>query len=85
MNIKNTFKHAAAAISFALLLSPLAADSGNGKQQAVSEGQGPLLSETLASLPYEELSAAEINGLVLMREEEKLARDVYQYLYSVPL
>lgn len=33
--------------------------------------------------PVEELSQEEINGLLLMREEEKLARDVYLELYDV--
>ncbi len=35
------------------------------------------------SLPFEELSTEETNGLIFMREEEKLARDVYLTLYSV--
>lgn len=34
------------------------------------------------ALPSEPLSDAEINSLVLMREEEKLARDVYRTLYD---
>lgn len=33
--------------------------------------------------PVEELSQEEINGLLLMREEEKLARDVYLTLYDI--
>ena len=36
----------------------------------------------IASLPYEELSEAEMNGLLQMREAEKLARDVYLTLYQ---
>lgn len=36
----------------------------------------------IASLPHEELSEAEIKGLLHMREEEKLARDVYLTLYQ---
>lgn len=36
----------------------------------------------VASLPNQSLSQAEIDGLLLMREEEKLARDVYQTLYG---
>lgn len=35
------------------------------------------------SYPMEELSQEEIQGLLLMREEEKLARDVYLALYDV--
>lgn len=33
-------------------------------------------------LAYEELSPEEIGGLIFMREEEKLARDVYNTLYT---
>lgn len=36
----------------------------------------------IRALPNEELSEAEVAGLLLMREEEKLARDVYQTLYE---
>jgi len=35
-----------------------------------------------ASAPFEELSQQEIDGLLQMREEEKLARDVYMALYE---
>jgi hypothetical protein len=37
---------------------------------------------SIADLPEESLSEAERAGLLLMREEEKLARDVYQTLYE---
>jgi len=33
-------------------------------------------------LDYEELSPEETAGLIFMREEEKLARDVYNALYA---
>ena len=36
----------------------------------------------VASLPMQDLSQAETAGLMLMREEEKLARDVYETLYD---
>lgn len=36
----------------------------------------------VANLPVEELTDDEINGLLLMREEEKLAHDVYITLYN---
>jgi hypothetical protein len=36
----------------------------------------------VADLPYEELSEAEMDGLLQMIEEEKLARDVYLTLYQ---
>ena len=35
------------------------------------------------TLPYEELSDAELAGIVFMREEEKLARDVYREMYDI--
>ena len=35
------------------------------------------------TLPYEELNDAELGALTLMREEEKLARDVYLHLYDI--
>jgi len=35
----------------------------------------------IANLPLEDISAAEAEGLTLMREEEKLARDVYRMMY----
>ncbi|MBA7521737.1 hypothetical protein ES705_13848 [subsurface metagenome] len=38
--------------------------------------------EALELLPMEELSQGEIDGLMYMREEEKLARDVYLRLYE---
>ncbi|HPI97598.1 MAG TPA: DUF2202 domain-containing protein [Synergistales bacterium] len=34
----------------------------------------------IATLPMEELSEDEIQGILLIREEEKLARDVYRFL-----
>ena len=41
------------------------------------------LDAELADLPAGTLTAAEIDGLLLMREEEKLAHDVYGYLYDL--
>ena len=41
-----------------------------------------LIKQTILSLPTEDLSQEEINGLLFMREEEKLARDVYITLYQ---
>jgi hypothetical protein len=38
--------------------------------------------EVLNDLPYEEIIPEEMDGLVFMREEEKLARDVYLTLYD---
>ena len=40
------------------------------------------LSTQLAATPASDLSTTEAEALVFMREEEKLARDVYQLLYA---
>lgn len=40
------------------------------------------LTEVLDNLPLDDLSTAEIEGLLFMREEEKLAHDVYVALYA---
>ncbi|WP_459202637.1 DUF2202 domain-containing protein [Methanococcus sp. CF] len=39
--------------------------------------------QEIGMYPVEELSSEEIDGLILMREEEKLARDVYLELYDL--
>jgi hypothetical protein len=49
---------------------------GNGQGQSKNCGQGNG-SASFQNLPLEDLSSAEEKSLVLMREEEKLARDVY--------
>jgi hypothetical protein len=51
--------------------------NGLGAGRGFNGGMTALIS----TLPYEELSEAEIEGLLHMREEEKLARDVYLSLY----
>ncbi|MBT3274469.1 MAG: DUF2202 domain-containing protein [Spirochaetales bacterium] len=48
----------------------------NGAQEQ-DGALGQDLSTVLADIPLETLDDREINGLLLMREEEKLARDVY--------
>jgi hypothetical protein len=56
---------------------------GKNSGQKGRNGENTFLSKDLVSnLPKEELSQAEIDGILLMREEEKLARDVYQALYQ---
>jgi hypothetical protein len=41
-----------------------------------------IVEDYIMNLPHEDLSAAEYDALVLMREEEKLARDVYLTLHG---
>jgi len=52
---------------------------GQGQAQGV---QGEGLYRLLEELPLQELDESEVEGLLLMREEEKLARDVYTVLYE---
>ncbi len=64
-----------------LLLTPVHSDArGNG--QGRGGGQQPGLSTVIAGLPMQDLSAEEELGLSRMREEEKLARDVYLTMYD---
>jgi hypothetical protein len=67
--------------------APLASVSSDQTQvaidteiSAVPQGQGPndgTHEETMAALSDSDLKEAEIQGILFMREEEKLARDVY--------
>ncbi|MBE0643423.1 MAG: DUF2202 domain-containing protein [Bacteroidetes bacterium] len=64
-----------------LMLSVTACDADNGVDPV---GAGPsgasdleLIKQTVDAYPVYSLSQDEIDGLILMREEEKLARDVY--------
>ncbi|NPA38235.1 MAG: DUF2202 domain-containing protein [Candidatus Nanohaloarchaeota archaeon] len=47
-----------------------------------STHDGEVFREQILSAPAEELSEEEKESLIYMREEEKLARDVYLYLYE---
>lgn len=47
-----------------------------------SNSAGNTIQEQIAAFPKEILSDAELKSLKLMREEEKLARDVYNALYE---
>jgi len=60
----------------------------NPNQNPGQPGQGPSnpsnytqVRDYIMSLPYQKLSTEEIKGLQYMREEEKLAHDVYIYAY----
>jgi len=69
---------AALLLATSILITPVQSDArgpGSGRGQAG-------LSSVVASLPAQDLSAEEEIGLTKMREEEKLARDVYQVLYE---
>ena len=88
------FTRLAAALLTALALT--ACGGGDNNDNAGGNGGPPLvvdadgnstfdstaLGTNLAALPSEPLSAAEQSSLVYMREEEKLAGDVYAHLYA---
>ncbi len=64
---------------FAAFSQPAAApENGNGHGNGTGTGQGT----SLDSIPASDLSEAEAAALLFMREEEKLARDVYNALYA---
>ena len=72
------FKRSVFALSVAALLVAAPLHAG---QQGPGQGPGQFGTDTQAVVA-EPLSAAEAEGLVFMREEEKLARDVYLNLYE---
>jgi hypothetical protein len=54
------------------------AGNGDGNQGGDNNSNCGSLQSVVAELPFEDVSGAEEADLLLMREEEKLARDVYQ-------
>ena len=82
-----TYRFAALALVALMSISSLAqAQRPQGRQQGKpGRGQGQ---SVLANLPVEDLNDFEKESLLLMREEEKLARDVYLELgktYDLPV
>lgn len=73
------------AATLSLILTTVACSDTSSPLEAPTNGNG-LTSETLENsiinTPAEDLSDAEKTGLLHMREEEKLARDVYLYFYD---
>jgi len=69
----------------ALLVMPMAAaNAGKGKSRGFN-GKGMGLggmASIVSQLPKEDLSQEELEGILKMVEEEKLARDVYSFLYD---
>lgn len=57
-------------------------ESVRGRGAGSGGGFNGGMNALVSSLPHEELSESEIEGLYQMREEEKLARDVYLTLYQ---
>ena len=55
--------------------------NGNGNSKGNANGNGD--GTGITSIPASDLNDTEVASLLFMREEEKLARDVYNTLYSV--
>jgi hypothetical protein len=82
------FQSVIAIIAMLILLQGCGGSDGNPTQaNGPSNGRGPDSSDditlALQEMPVGELNEAETAALLFMREEEKLARDVYDLLYSV--
>lgn len=56
--------------------------NGNGNGGQGQEANNTQIDSYVLNLPKQDLSEAEKNGLIHMREDEKLARDVYLTLYN---
>ena len=89
MNIKHlTYPGLVLVLLFGLSL-PLAGCGGgsDGSTDTVASSTtttvGMTLPEQINALPLEPLSVDESESLLFMREEEKLARDVYLFLYGI--
>ena len=54
----------------------------NATTEPLDENAGVMTAEQILALPVGDLSEEEAQGLLYMREEEKLARDVYLTLYD---
>ena len=58
------------------------AGQGNGQGNGNGNGTGTGTGTSVLDIPASDLSAEEAAALLFMREEEKLARDVYNFLYT---
>jgi hypothetical protein len=58
-------------------------DDANDQEAGYSDIDVDLIDKDIGTLPIEGISEAEISGILYMREEEKLARDVYLALYDL--
>ncbi|MFZ5856898.1 MAG: DUF2202 domain-containing protein [Chloroflexota bacterium] len=60
----------------------LTTQNGQGNGQGNGNGTGTGTGTSVLDIPASDLSAEETAALLYMREEEKLARDVYNFLYT---
>lgn len=84
--MKNLIKNSGFSILLAVLLFTVASCSKDDTPANNSNNNGNInaanLQAQITSLPTEPLNSAELTSLSFMREEEKLARDVYITLYN---
>jgi len=82
--MKKLIKNSGFFLLFVALSFTVASCSKDDSPANNSNGNSNLatLQEQITSLPNEPLSSAELASLTFMREEEKLARDVYITLYN---
>ena len=66
-----------------IVAAPLGNGAGPGQGNPPGSGAGPGQGQGTPVAPTGELSAAEAEALQFMREEEKMARDVYLALYAI--
>ena len=74
-------KHVLLALLFVSFVVSYSWAHGPWKQRG-NQGQNQSVASVATSMPYQDVSEEEKAGLVWMREEEKLARDVYLTLYE---
>ena len=69
------------ALMLGMMITPI---DSNAKGRGMGNGNGQQngLSTIISNMPVQDLSSLEEIGLTKMREEEKLARDVYQALHD---
>jgi len=78
---KRLLSAAGLALTLSMFMIPVDGNA-RGRGQGTSGGQQPDLSGLAANLPMQDISKIEKSCLMKMREEEKMARDVYQVLYD---
>ena len=71
-----------------LLIVPLISqgegqDFGKGRNGKGKGGFDGGMGNLLEDRPYQDVDKKEVSGLIMMREEEKLARDVYLHLFRI--
>jgi len=69
-------------LAASLFLTPVAGPAQGWGHNPGNDDQQTDLGTVITDLPVQELSSEEEAGLIKMREEEKLARDVYTTLYQ---